>query len=154
MSKPSKHADLDLFARMLKVFADTPWLHYGLWLQGETPSFPKVRQAQERYVDKLLALLPPAPASILDIGGGTGAMSERLVSLGYTVEMLTPSEYAGRHRAPDAWRSCEGAPVRGSRTSRPGDASRSACSPRATSISRSRHPSPSSNNCWNRVAGW
>lgn len=89
---PKKHADLDLFARMLKVFADTPWLHYGLWLDGETPSFPRVRQAQERYVDKLLALLPPAPASILDIGGGTGAMSSRLASLGYTVEMLTPSE--------------------------------------------------------------
>ena len=92
MKQPKKHADLDLFARMLKVFADTPWLHYGLWLEGETPSFPRVRQAQERYVDKLLALLPPAPASILDIGGGTGAMAGRLASLGYTVEMLTPSE--------------------------------------------------------------
>lgn len=92
MKPPKKHADLDLFARMLKVFADTPWLHYGLWLDGETPSFPMVRQAQERYVDKLLALLPPAPANILDIGGGTGAMAGRLASLGYTVEMLTPSE--------------------------------------------------------------
>ncbi|WP_084645852.1 class I SAM-dependent methyltransferase [Devosia insulae] len=92
MKTTKKHADLDLFARMLKVFADTPWLHYGLWLAGETPSFPRVRQAQERYVDKLLALLPPAPASILDIGGGTGAMAGRLASLGYTVEMLTPSE--------------------------------------------------------------
>lgn len=92
LKPPKKHADLDLFARMLKVFADTPWLHYGLWLEGETPSFPRVRQAQERYVDKLLKLLPPAPASILDIGGGTGAMAGRLASLGYTVEMLTPSE--------------------------------------------------------------
>ncbi len=92
MKTPKQHADLDLFARMLKVFADTPWLHYGLWLEGETPSFPKVRQAQERYVEKLLALLPRAPATILDIGGGTGAMAGRLASLGYTVEMLTPSE--------------------------------------------------------------
>lgn len=92
MKTPKKHADLDLFARMLKVFADTPWLHYGLWLEGETPSFPRVRQAQERYVDKLLALLPAAPARVLDIGGGTGAMAGRLASLGYSVEMLTPSE--------------------------------------------------------------
>lgn len=89
--KIRKHEDLDLFARVFKVFADTPWLHYGLWLPDEVPSMPRVRVAQERYVDKLLALLPPAPASILDIGGGTGAMAERLVSLGYTVEMLTPS---------------------------------------------------------------
>lgn len=87
-----RHEDLDLFARIFKVFADTPWLHYGLWLPGETPSMPKLREAQERYVDKLLALLPPAPASVLDIGGGTGAMAGRLHSLGYEVEMLTPSE--------------------------------------------------------------
>lgn len=90
--KPRRHADLDLFARIFKVFADTPWLHYGLWLPGETPSMPKLREAQERYVDKLVALLPPAPASVLDIGGGTGAMAGRLHSLGYEVEMLTPSE--------------------------------------------------------------
>lgn len=92
MKKPKQHVDLDIFARALKVFGDTPWLHYGLWLEGETPSFPRLRQAQERYVDKLLALLPPASASILDIGGGTGAMAGRLASLGYQVEMLTPSE--------------------------------------------------------------
>lgn len=89
---PRRHEDLDLFARIFKVFADTPWLHYGLWLPGETPSMPKLREAQERYVDKLVALLPPAPASVLDIGGGTGAMAGRLHSLGYEVEMLTPSE--------------------------------------------------------------
>ncbi|MEQ1899784.1 MAG: methyltransferase domain-containing protein [Devosia sp.] len=87
-----RHEDLDLFARIFKVFADTPWLHYGLWLEGETPSMPKLREAQERYVDKLIARLPPAPASILDIGGGTGAMADRLALLGYEVEMLTPSE--------------------------------------------------------------
>lgn len=91
MTKPNKHVDLDVFARLLKVFADTPWLHYGLWLEGEEPSFPKVRAAQERYVDRLLALLPPAPAMVLDIGGGTGALAGRLAALGYTVEMLTPS---------------------------------------------------------------
>lgn len=91
-NKPRRHEDLDLFARIFKVFADTPWLHYGLWLPGETPSMPKLREAQERYVDKLVALLPPAPASVLDIGGGTGAMAGRLHSLGYDVEMLTPSE--------------------------------------------------------------
>jgi 2-polyprenyl-3-methyl-5-hydroxy-6-metoxy-1,4-benzoquinol methylase len=91
VTRPNKHIDLDIFARLLKVFADTPWLHYGLWLEGETPSFPGVRVAQERHVDKLLSLLPAAPAAVLDIGGGTGALAERLASLGYAVEMLTPS---------------------------------------------------------------
>ena len=47
-NKIRRHEDLDLFARIFKVFADTPWLHYGLWLPGETPSMPKLREAQER----------------------------------------------------------------------------------------------------------
>jgi 2-polyprenyl-3-methyl-5-hydroxy-6-metoxy-1,4-benzoquinol methylase len=92
-SKPSQqHEDLDLFASVFKVFADTPWLHYGLWLADEEPTMPRLRAAQERYVDKLIARLPPAPAAVLDIGGGTGAMAGRLQSLGHEVEMLTPSE--------------------------------------------------------------
>lgn len=91
MAPRKEHVDLDLFAHLLKVFADTPWLHYGLWLEGETPTFPTLRRAQERYVDRLIALLPPAPATILDIGGGTGALAGRLTELGYTVDMITPS---------------------------------------------------------------
>ncbi|MEX0860418.1 MAG: class I SAM-dependent methyltransferase, partial [Cucumibacter sp.] len=47
--------------------------------------------AQERHVDKLLSLLPPPPARVLDVGGGTGEMAARLAGLGYTVEMITPS---------------------------------------------------------------
>jgi cyclopropane fatty-acyl-phospholipid synthase-like methyltransferase len=78
-----RHEDLDVFARIFKVFADTPWLHYGLWPDGQAASVPTLREAQERYVDKLIARLPAAPASVLDIGGGTGAMAGRLASLGY-----------------------------------------------------------------------
>jgi 2-polyprenyl-3-methyl-5-hydroxy-6-metoxy-1,4-benzoquinol methylase len=94
MKKPKqtrRHEDLDLFARVFQVFADTPWLHYGLWLEGEEPRMTALRGAQERYVDKLLALLPPAPAHVLDIGGGTGALTAELVQRGYRVDMLTPS---------------------------------------------------------------
>jgi cyclopropane fatty-acyl-phospholipid synthase-like methyltransferase len=107
MARNKDHVDLDIFAHLLKLFADTPWLHYGLWHEDETPSFPTLRVAQERYVDKLISLLPPAPARILDIGGGTGALSERLAGLGYKVEMLTPSaEQVGiaRHRLGDSVR--------------------------------------------------
>ncbi len=93
MSQPqSQHEDLDLFASVFRVFADTPWLHYGLWLPDETPTVPTLRAAQERYVDKLVARLPTAPARVLDIGGGTGALAGRLADLGYVVEMLTPSQ--------------------------------------------------------------
>ncbi len=91
MARNRDHVDLDAFAHLLKLFGETPWLHYGLWTEDETPSFPTLRAAQERYVDKLIALLPAAPARVLDIGGGTGALALRLAELGYEVDMLTPS---------------------------------------------------------------
>lgn len=82
---------LDAYVYMAKTFADTPWLHYGMWEPEERVVVPNVRRAQERYVDKLLELLPPAPCRVFDIGGGTGAMAGVLRNLGHEVEMLTPS---------------------------------------------------------------
>lgn len=87
----TKTEGLDAYVYMAKTFADTPWLHYGMWEYGERIVVPNVRRAQERYVDKLLSLLPPAPARIFDIGGGTGEMAAVLIERGYDVEMLTPS---------------------------------------------------------------
>jgi SAM-dependent methyltransferase len=87
----SRHTGLDAYVLMAKTFADSPWLHYGMWEPGERVVMPNVRKAQERYVDKFLTLMPPAPAKVLDIGGGTGELAKLLVSKGYEVEVITPS---------------------------------------------------------------
>ncbi len=87
----TKTEGLDLYVYVAKTFADSPWLHYGLWEPGERPNIPQLRMAQERYVDKLLSLIPQAPRRILDIGGGTGEMAKLLLERGYQVEMITPS---------------------------------------------------------------
>ncbi|MFC6084767.1 class I SAM-dependent methyltransferase [Sphaerisporangium aureirubrum] len=43
-----------------------------------------------RTQDVLRRVLPPAPARVLDVGGGTGVHAEWLVADGYTVELLDP----------------------------------------------------------------
>ncbi|WP_127142458.1 class I SAM-dependent methyltransferase [Pelagibacterium montanilacus] len=87
----TKTEGLDVYVYVAKTFADSPWLHYGLWEPGERPTVPRLRMAQERYVDQLLTLIPPPPLRVLDIGGGTGEMASLLVSKGYRVDMITPS---------------------------------------------------------------
>lgn len=87
----TKTEGLDLYVHVARTFADSPWLHYGLWEPGERPNIPQLRMAQERYVEKLLSLIPPPPARLLDIGGGTGEMARVLVEKGYGLEMITPS---------------------------------------------------------------
>lgn len=87
----TRNEGLDIAAHAARVFAETPWLHYGIWPPGETVGFAGLKAAQERYVEKLLALIPPAPKRILDVGGGMGELAARLAALGHEVEMITPS---------------------------------------------------------------
>jgi len=86
----TRNEGLDLMVPIARTFADTPWLHYGMWAEGEKVSFPNLRAAQQRYVDKLLSLLPAA-GRLLDIGGGTGELAHVLAERGHAVDMLTPS---------------------------------------------------------------
>jgi ubiquinone/menaquinone biosynthesis C-methylase UbiE len=43
-----------------------------------------------RTVELLARLLPPAPARVLDVGGGTGVYATALGSRGYTVDLVDP----------------------------------------------------------------
>lgn len=45
---------------------------------------------QERTRDILQRVLPPAPASVMDVGGGPGAYAAWLLELGYDVHLVEP----------------------------------------------------------------
>ena len=99
----SKTEGLDLYVHVARTFADSPWLHYGYWKPDEHVSVPNLRNAQERYVKQLLKLFPSPPATVLDIGGGTGEMAALLTTMGYRTDMLTPSRVqieAAREKLP------------------------------------------------------
>src|SRR5664280_119254 len=55
----------------------------------------------ERTLELLERWLPPAPARVLDIGGGPGRYAAWLAERGYTVQLLDPSAGARRE-----WLAC------------------------------------------------
>jgi SAM-dependent methyltransferase len=48
------------------------------------------RLERERTMELLLRVLPPAPARVLDVGGGPGVYAARLAALGYRVTLVDP----------------------------------------------------------------
>ena len=79
-------------------------MHYGLW-GGLEPVAANLGAAQEAYSQRLMALFPPGPLRILDIGGGAGETAKRLIALGHRVEIVVPSAFLAarcRVNAPEA----------------------------------------------------
>ncbi len=90
---------LDVGLAMIRWLTGAESLHYGLW-DGLEVTAANLRAAQEAYTDRLVALMPPGPLRILDIGGGAGWTARRLIAAGHEVEIVVPSAYlAARCRA-------------------------------------------------------
>lgn len=77
-SDPSDHPD--------------PWAHLADSFADEAYATPKGRVRTYVLHHQLLAHLPPAPATVLDVGGGAGHQSFPLARAGYEVTLLDPSE--------------------------------------------------------------
>ncbi len=95
---------LDVGLAMIRWLTGGESLHYGIW-DGLEVNAGNLRAAQEAYTERLLALLPPPPARVLDIGGGAGWTARHLIARGYAVDIVVPSAFlAGRCRvnAPQA----------------------------------------------------
>jgi MPBQ/MSBQ methyltransferase len=90
---------LDTGLALIRWITGAESLHYGDWT-GLEVNAGNLRAAQDAYTDRLMALLPPPPARVLDIGGGAGETARRLIAHGYAVEVVVPSAYlAARCRA-------------------------------------------------------
>ena len=65
-------------------------LHYGMWLPEDELSIEKLKEAQVRYEDFLVEMIPEGVQSVLDVGCGTGALTKKLLSMNYAAEALSP----------------------------------------------------------------
>jgi len=73
-------------------------LHYGLWEESDALTLDGVKLAQERYENFLITEIEgiantQGATTILDVGCGSGIMSEALHNKGFKVEGLSPDLY-------------------------------------------------------------
>lgn len=83
---------LDAGLALIRWLTGAESLHYGDWTGLELAA-GNLRQAQDAYTDRVLALFPPGRLRILDIGGGAGETAKRLLALGHEVEIVVPSAF-------------------------------------------------------------
>lgn len=99
--------------------------HYALGVEADRLSTWGLLE-RERTIELLGRHLPPAPATVLDVGGGPGVYALHLARTGYEVHLLDPVELhveqarAGSARQPDA--PLAGAAVGDARALEAGDA--------------------------------
>lgn len=94
-----KSTDLPQPLGFYHVLTDGDALHFGYWPEGEADL--TLGEAQDAHSELIWQRLPPAPARVLDVGCGLGAMAGRLAAAGYEVVAIAPSQaliaYAREH---------------------------------------------------------
>lgn len=83
----SKEIGLILGAKLLK----TEDLHYGFWSDNLELKLGNLPQAQQRYTEFLAGHIPKDVKTILDVGCGTGHVSQVLLEKGYRMQAISPS---------------------------------------------------------------
>ncbi len=88
---PELNLELYFCTEVLKLDS----LHYGYWEQAEDVDIDSIRQAQKRYTDTLLKMIPEDVHNILDIGCGIGDNARALAAEGYQLTCISPDRNHG-----------------------------------------------------------
>ncbi len=89
----SKDAGLELGLLIAQYFFDTDHLHYGIWPEGLDVKPIHIKKAQEYHSKLILDSIPKGVNTVLDVGGGSGGLAQKLIEKGYDVDCVSPSEY-------------------------------------------------------------
>ncbi len=86
----TKEVGLEALYRIFKFAAGSEFLHFGLFEPDIPADFQHIREAQERYLERLIEVIPPTVKSILDVGAGAGRSAEILIERGFAVDCVVP----------------------------------------------------------------
>src|SRR5882757_3168616 len=88
----TKELALEAGYRVVKFTTGSEYLHYGRFEADIPPDYVHLRAAQDRYLDRLIELIPPGVKTVLDVGAGSGKTAEVLIGQGYAVDCVSPGK--------------------------------------------------------------
>ena len=89
----SKEVGLEIGLVLGRFLFNTEHLHYGYWPK-ELPIEPSnLKEAQDLHSKLILDAIPDGVQTILDVGSGSGGLTEKMIAAGYQVHCVSPSEY-------------------------------------------------------------
>jgi len=89
----TEHDGVDFELLLLTEAVGLRSLHYGYWDEpppNDELTFAMLREAQARFTDRLLAMIPADVKSVLDVGSGVGDNSAAMLRRGYDVTAISP----------------------------------------------------------------
>ncbi len=89
----SKEIGLEIGLLISRFFLNSEDLHYGYWEPDTPVDLLHCQVAQKSYSDLLVKQIPENVRSILDVGSGSGNTAKRLLSMGHSVDCVSPSSF-------------------------------------------------------------
>jgi SAM-dependent methyltransferase len=93
----TKETGLEIGLILGKHLLRTEHLHYGYWTDDLALDLFNLPRAQENHSDFIISHIPDGTRTILDVGCGAGRFAAKLISLGYTVDCVSPSTVLTEH---------------------------------------------------------
>jgi SAM-dependent methyltransferase len=89
----TEHKGVDLELLFLTEVVGLRSLHYGYWDSPPADvdlTLPALKEAQTRFTERLLAMIPAGVKSVLDVGSGVGDNAREMLRRGLDVTALSP----------------------------------------------------------------
>jgi MPBQ/MSBQ methyltransferase len=93
MKSHSKTYYNDIALKLIQKLFGLDYLHYGYFDSNIPHTLEGLKEAQQKYTDKILSHFPSDAKNILDVGCGAGGNAKTMIKKGYNVTCIDPDPY-------------------------------------------------------------